>query len=36
VTLGGLAEDLHQINLRALYKQMFGEDPIGSEEYYED
>jgi len=36
VTLGGLAEDLHQNNLRALYKQMFGEDPIGSEEYYED
>jgi glyoxylase-like metal-dependent hydrolase (beta-lactamase superfamily II) len=36
VILGGLAEDLHQNNLLALYKQMYGEDPIGSEEYFED
>jgi len=36
VILGGLAEALHQNNLRVLYKQMFGEEPIGSEEYYED
>jgi hypothetical protein len=31
VLLGGLAEDLHQRNLIALYKQTFGELPIGSE-----
>jgi len=36
VILGGIAENLHQNNLRALYKQMYGEDPVGSEEYYED
>jgi cyclase len=36
VILGGLAEKLHQNNLRALYKQTFGEEPVGSEEYYED
>jgi len=31
VLLGGLAEDLHQRNLFALYKMMYGETPIGSE-----
>lgn len=31
VLLGGLAEDLHQRNLVALYRQMFGELPVGSE-----
>jgi glyoxylase-like metal-dependent hydrolase (beta-lactamase superfamily II) len=36
VLLGGLAEDLHQNNLRALYKQTYGEEPIGSEVYFED
>jgi len=36
VILGGLAEDLHQNNLRVLYRQMYGEDPVGSEEYYVD
>lgn len=36
VLLGGLAEDLHQVNLRAYYKQEYGEEPVGSEEYYEE
>jgi len=36
VLLGGLAEDLHQNNLRALYMQTFGEEPVGSEIYFED
>ncbi len=36
VLLGGLAEELHQNNLIAMYKQMYGESPIGSEVYYED
>lgn len=36
VLLGGLAEDLHQNNLRALYEQMYGEEPVGSEIYFED
>ena len=36
VLLGGLAEELHQNNLVAMYKQMYGESPIGSEVYYED
>ncbi len=36
VLLGGLAERLHQNNLKAAYEQMFGEPPIGSEEYYEE
>jgi len=31
VLLGGLAEDLHQRNLMALYKMFYGETPIGSE-----
>jgi len=36
VLLGGLAEDLHQNNLKAYYKQEYGEEPVGSEVYYED
>jgi glyoxylase-like metal-dependent hydrolase (beta-lactamase superfamily II) len=36
VLLNGLAEDLHQNNMINVYKQMFGEDPIGSEEYFEE
>lgn len=36
VLLGGLAEDLHQNNLRTYYRHEFGEDPVGSEVYYED
>ena len=36
VLLGGLAPDLHLSNLKALYFQMYGEDPVGSEEYYEE
>lgn len=37
VLIGGLAEELHQRNLKALYKQMFGEYPLSSNEYdYED
>ncbi|HUF39984.1 MAG TPA: MBL fold metallo-hydrolase [Anaerolineales bacterium] len=31
VLLGGLAEDLHQRNLVALYKKTYGELPVGSE-----
>jgi glyoxylase-like metal-dependent hydrolase (beta-lactamase superfamily II) len=36
VLLGGLAESLHQNNLKALYRQTFGEEPVGSEVYFED
>jgi hypothetical protein len=39
VLIGGLAEELHSRNLRALYKQLFGELPLAStdeEEEYED
>ncbi|MEN8241593.1 MAG: MBL fold metallo-hydrolase [Chloroflexota bacterium] len=36
VLLNGLAEDLHQNNLAHVYEKMFGEAPLGSEEYYED
>ncbi len=32
VVIGGLAESLHQRNLRALFHQMTGEYPIGSDE----
>ena len=32
VLLGGLAEELHRWNLVALYQQLFGEAPIGSDE----
>ena len=32
VLLGGLAEELHRRNLRALYRQIFGEDPISSDD----
>lgn len=35
VTLGGLANELHQNNLLSLYKTLFDETPIGSEEYFE-
>ncbi len=31
VLLGGLAEDLHQRNLKAVYKMFYGEVPVGSE-----
>jgi glyoxylase-like metal-dependent hydrolase (beta-lactamase superfamily II) len=31
VLLGGLAEELHQRNLRALYNQMYGEPPSKSQ-----
>ncbi len=31
VLLGGLAEDLHQRNLKAVYKMYYGEVPVGSE-----
>ena len=35
VLLGGLAEELHQRNLVALYRHMYGEEPLSSEvEYY--
>lgn len=33
--LGGLAESLHQRNMIAVYEKLFGEKPIGSEEYFE-
>jgi glyoxylase-like metal-dependent hydrolase (beta-lactamase superfamily II) len=36
VLLGGLAPDLHINNLKALYTQMYGEEPVGSEVFYED
>ncbi|MBL6983947.1 MAG: MBL fold metallo-hydrolase [Anaerolineales bacterium] len=32
VILGGLAEDLHQMNLMALYEQLYGEPPAFSDE----
>jgi len=35
VLIGGLASELHQRNLRALYQQMFGELPAAPEEYEE-
>lgn len=34
VLIGGLAEELHQRNLRALYYQMYGKSPASSEEEY--
>jgi glyoxylase-like metal-dependent hydrolase (beta-lactamase superfamily II) len=36
VLIGGLAEELHRRNLRALYEQMFGEPPASSEGQYGD
>lgn len=40
VLIGGLAAELHRRNLRALYRQLYGELPVISdddeEEYYED
>ena len=36
VLLGGLAETLHQNNLYALYEQLYGKPPLGSEEYFEE
>ncbi len=35
VLLGGLAEQLHQSNMIALYEKMYNEKPIASEEYFE-
>lgn len=35
VIMGGLAEELHQNNLKALYQHFFGKTPEGSEEYFE-
>ncbi len=34
VLIGGLAEDLHQRNLRALYRQMYDETPRSSDDDY--
>jgi glyoxylase-like metal-dependent hydrolase (beta-lactamase superfamily II) len=34
VLLSGLAEQLHQQNMAALYKQLYGEVPVGSEEFF--
>ncbi len=34
VLIGGLAEDLHQRNLRALYRQLYGELPRSSDDDY--
>lgn len=31
VIMGGLAEELHQRNLRAMYEHLYGEPPVGSE-----
>lgn len=37
VLIGGLAEELHQRNLRALYRQMYGENPSASpDDYFEE
>jgi len=36
VLIGGLAEELHNRNLRALYRQLFGEAPLASTEDDED
>jgi glyoxylase-like metal-dependent hydrolase (beta-lactamase superfamily II) len=36
VLIGGLAEELHHRNLRALYQQMFGELPQASPDEYDD
>ncbi|UCH59951.1 MAG: MBL fold metallo-hydrolase [Anaerolineales bacterium] len=36
VLIGGLAEELHHRNLRALYHQMYGEYPKASEDEYDD
>jgi cyclase len=37
VLIGGLADELHRRNLRSLYRQMYGEPAISSEEdYYDD
>lgn len=39
VLIGGLAEELHRRNLRALYEQMYGKPPLASDdddEYYEE
>ena len=35
VIIGGLAETLHNRNLRALYEQMYGEPPAGAEDEFE-
>ncbi len=36
VLINGLVEELHQQNLLALYKKLYGELPLGSEEYNDD
>lgn len=36
VLLGGLVGELHRRNLISLYRKSYGEEPVGSEEYYED
>jgi cyclase len=37
VMLGGLASELHRRNLRSLYRQMYGEPPVPSDdEFYDD
>lgn len=34
ILMGGLAEELHQQNMISLYKRSYGEEPVGSEEYF--
>jgi glyoxylase-like metal-dependent hydrolase (beta-lactamase superfamily II) len=36
VLIGGLAAELHRRNLRALYRQMYGELPIATDEFDEE
>ena len=36
VLIGGLAEELHRRNMIGLYRQMFGEMPLASDEEDED
>ena len=36
VLIGGLAQELHRRNLRALYRQLYGEPPVVEEEEFEE
>lgn len=36
VLIGGLAQELHRRNLRALYRQLYGDPPVIEEDYFEE
>lgn len=36
VLIGGLAQELHRRNLRALYRQLYGEPPVIEEDFHEE